>query len=104
MPRIVKSEQLTEEQAVQQSRLLKAIADPVRLRILHILRTEEEQIHVTALVEHFNLEQPTISHHLRILRDANMIDSTKSGLHVYYHIKRETLQQALAILYDLAAA
>ncbi len=61
---------LTEDEAVTQARLLKALADPTRLRILSLLSRHEGEVCVFEIVESFTLEQPTISHHLRILRDA----------------------------------
>ena len=63
---------LNEDEAVGQARLLKALADPTRLRILSLLSRYEGEVCVFEIVESFTLEQPTISHHLRILRDAGL--------------------------------
>ena len=78
----------------RQARLLKAIADPTRMRIVKILSQHEGDVCVYELVEQFQLSQPTISHHLRILRDAQVIDLRKKGLYAYYYLRRTTLQQA----------
>ncbi len=85
---------LSEEDANAQARLLKALADPHRMRILSLLSRHEGEVCVFELVEAFTLEQPTISHHLRILRDAGLVDCHKKGLWAYYYVKREALERA----------
>lgn len=93
---------LSEEDAHTQARLLKALADPHRIRILSLLSRHEGEVCVFELVEAFTLEQPTISHHLRILRDAGLVDCHKKGLWAYYYVKRKALErarEAIACLY-----
>lgn len=85
---------LNEVDAVVQARLLKALADPTRLRILSLLSRHEGEVCVFEMVESFTLEQPTISHHLRILRDAGLVDYRKKGLWAYYYVRREALTRA----------
>jgi len=92
---------LNEDDAVLQARLLKALADPTRLRILSLLSRHEGEVCVFEIVESFTLEQPTISHHLRILRDAGLVDCRKKGLWAYYYVRREALTRARAIIEDL---
>ena len=89
---------LTEEEAVVQARLLKALADPTRLRILSLLSRHEGEVCVFEIVESFTLEQPTISHHLRILRDAGLVDCRKKGLWAYYYVRREALSRAQEVI------
>ncbi|GHP00626.1 transcriptional regulator [Reticulibacter mediterranei] len=89
---------LSEEDAVVRARLLKALADPTRLRILSVLSRHEGEICVFEIVACFHLEQPTISHHLRILRDAGLVDSRKKGLWAYYFINRDALVRARAVV------
>src|SRR5574340_816647 len=89
---------LTEEEAVIQARLLKALADPTRLRILSLLSRHEGEVCVFEIVEGFTLEQPTISHHLRILRDAGLVDCRKKGLWAYYYVRREALSRAQEVI------
>lgn len=91
----------TEAVFQDQARLLKAIADPTRLRILAILSEHEGDVCVYEMVEQFQLSQPTISHHLRILRDAQIVDLRKKGLYAYYYLCRTTLQQVQKILASL---
>jgi len=93
---------LTEEEAVGQARLLKALADPTRLRILSLLSRHEGEVCVFEIVESFTLEQPTISHHLRILRDAGLVDCRKKGLWAYYYVRRDALKRAQEVISELA--
>lgn len=93
---------LTEEEAIGQARLLKALADPTRLRILSLLSRHEGEVCVFEIVESFTLEQPTISHHLRILRDAGLVDCRKKGLWAYYYVRRDALNRARDIINGLA--
>jgi len=93
---------LTEEEAISQARLLKALADPTRLRILSLLSRHEGEVCVFEIVESFTLEQPTISHHLRILRDAGLVDCRKKGLWAYYYVRREALNRAREVIEALA--
>lgn len=93
---------LSEDDAVSQARLLKALADPTRLRILSLLSRHEGEVCVFEIVESFTLEQPTISHHLRILRDAGLVDCRKKGLWAYYYVRRESLGRAREVIDGLA--
>jgi ArsR family transcriptional regulator len=63
---------------------LKALADPMRLRILDLLAQQRGPVCVCAITATFDLGQPTISHHLRILRQAGLIAGKKDGIWVYY--------------------
>jgi len=93
---------LTEDDAVVQARLLKALADPTRLRILSLLSRHEGEVCVFEIVESFTLEQPTISHHLRILCDAGLVDCRKRGLWAYYYVRRDALSRAQGVIENLA--
>ena len=89
---------LSEEDAVKQSDLLKALADPTRLRLLSLLSRYEGEVCVFEIVECFTLEQPTISHHLRILRSTGLVDCRKKSLWVYYHLCREKFTEACQLI------
>src|SRR5579859_478613 len=89
---------LGEEDARYQARLLKALADPHRMRILSLLSRHEGAVCVFEIVGAFHLEQPTISHHLRILRDADLVDCRRRGLWAYYYVRREALDRARNII------
>jgi ArsR family transcriptional regulator len=92
---------LSDDDARNQARLLKALADPTRLRILSTLSRYGGEVCVAELVENFDLEQPTISHHLRILRDAGYIDCRKRGLWAYYYLRPQLLDDAKRAIHAL---
>lgn len=90
---------LASRQASELARLLKALADPVRLGVLSQLAARGEgEVCVCDIVAAFNLSQPTISHHLRILREAGLVDSTRRGTWVYYRARPESLKALYAEL------
>jgi ArsR family transcriptional regulator len=70
--------------------LLKALADPIRLRLMSIIAASEEAC-VCDLTAPFAVSQPTISHHLKVLRDAGLVDSERRGTWVWYRARREAL-------------
>lgn len=72
--------------------LLKALADPVRLRLMSLVASHEGgEACVCDLNEAFDLSQPTISHHLKVLHDAGLLDRDKRGVWVYYRASGEAL-------------
>ena len=89
---------LTSDQAERIAPLLKAIADPVRLRLLSLVAAHEgKEACVCELQDAFDLSQPTISHHLKVLHEAGVLDRSKRATWVYYSVRTE----ALADLADL---
>ena len=68
----------------------KALGDPTRVGIVNRLARSGE-VCVCVLTEEFDLSQPTISHHLRILREAGLVDGTKRGKWSYYSVRPETI-------------
>ena len=86
------SEPITAETAERISPLLKALADPVRLRLLSLVAAHEGgEACVCDLNEAFDLSQPTISHHLKVLHEAGLLERSKRGTWVYYWADREAL-------------
>ncbi|MEX2236881.1 MAG: metalloregulator ArsR/SmtB family transcription factor [Dehalococcoidia bacterium] len=73
--------------------VLKALADETRLRIVQMLAEHQEPLCVCHIVDAFELSQPTISHHLRQLREAGLISGEKRGLWAYYTLNRDQLRQ-----------
>jgi DNA-binding transcriptional ArsR family regulator len=69
----------------------KALADPTRIRILNLLAQSEEPVCVCDIVEHFPLGQPTISHHLKVLRDVRFVVAERRGTFMYYRVNRACL-------------
>jgi len=70
-------------------RIFKALADRTRQDILELLSAHE--MNVTDICSEFRTSQPTISHHLQILRNCDLIDSRKEGKNIYYYVKREVV-------------
>ena len=68
-------------------RQIRAIGEMTRLRLLTILAEHEGQFHVEQLAEQFGMAQPTISHHLGKLLDAQLIEAHRHGLYMYYHVR-----------------
>ena len=96
-------EPMGEDQALQVSGLLKALADPVRLRLMSmVLSHEGGEACVCDLTPAFDLSQPTISHHLKVLHEAGLLDRSKRGVWVYYAVRPAALA-AVANLFDTAA-
>lgn len=78
---------LSEPQADELARSIKAIADPTRLRMISIIAAAPEQeACVCDITEAFDLGQPTISHHLRVLLDAGFLTRSKRGTWAYYRL------------------
>lgn len=73
--------------------LLQALSDPARLRILSAL--DVACVPVGAIVEATGLRQPTVSHHLRILRDRGVVRAERRGTHIYYCAASESLHPVL---------
>ena len=73
---------------VDSTRLLKAFADPVRLRLLNLLSGEREEVCVCHLHEALALSQPTVSRHLAYLRNHGLVVGRKEGLWVHYRLAR----------------
>jgi ArsR family transcriptional regulator len=72
----------------ESTRLLKAFADPVRLRVLNLLSGEKEEVCVCHLHEALGLSQPTVSRHLAYLRKHGLVVGRKEGLWVHYRLAK----------------
>ncbi len=85
-------EPLTAGQAAQIAPLLKALADPVRLRLMSLVACHPGgEACVCDLTGAFDLTQPTISHHLKVLYDCGLLGREKRGVWVYYQARTEAL-------------
>jgi ArsR family transcriptional regulator len=92
-------EPLTAEQAADLARLLKALADPTRLRLVSMVAAHEGgEACVCELTEPLGLTQPTISHHLKILTDAGIFTREKRGVWAYYALVPAALDALSAVL------
>jgi ArsR family transcriptional regulator len=86
------------EQAEQMAAIARALADPVRLQLVDVLRKHAGKVCVCELVPLFDLSQPTVSHHLKVLRDAGLVDSERRGLWAYYYVIPDALEELAAWL------
>jgi ArsR family transcriptional regulator len=97
-------EPISQPQAEQIAALLKALADPVRLRLMSLVASHEGgEACVCDLNDAFDLSQPTISHHLKVLHQAGLLDRSKRGVWVYYRARTEALADLGALIGDPAA-
>ncbi|SDK74620.1 DNA-binding transcriptional regulator, ArsR family [Actinopolyspora mzabensis] len=95
----VTGEPLSAEQATDLSAVFKALGDPVRLRLLSLIAAHTGgEACVCDLSGAFELSGPTISHHLKVLREVGAITGERRGTWVYYRVLPETLQQLSAVL------
>ncbi|HEY8480630.1 MAG TPA: metalloregulator ArsR/SmtB family transcription factor [Spirillospora sp.] len=96
---------LSEDEATVLAPLFKAIADPVRLRLLSLIACHEGgEVCVCELTAAFDLTAPTISHHLKVLKQAGLIDSERRGTWVYYRLNPGVLERLSTILEPRATA
>ena len=92
-------EPLSAEAAIQLAAKLKALSDPIRLRLLSIVASHQGgEACVCDLSAGIELTQPTISHHLKVLRTAGLLDSERRASWVYYRVNRTVLQQLSQLL------
>ena len=82
---------LSVAQAEEYAEWFKALADPTRIRILNLLARNSDPVCVCDIVDQFPLGQPTISHHLKILRDTCFVTTERRGTFIYYAINRNCL-------------
>jgi ArsR family transcriptional regulator, arsenate/arsenite/antimonite-responsive transcriptional repressor len=75
------------------ARIAKALGDPIRIQLVDVLRKHAGEVCVCELVPLFDLSQPTVSHHLKVLREAGIVGSEKRGLWAYYYVNPESLKE-----------
>ena len=81
------------QEAERIAAIAKALGDPIRLTIVDVLRKHAGKVCVCELVPLFHLAQPTISHHLKVLRDAGIVESERQGLWAYYYVRSGALDE-----------
>ena len=86
------------EHAVRMADVAKALGDPVRLQLVDVLRKHAGKVCVCELVPLFELSQPTVSHHLKVLRAAGIVGSERQGLWAYYYVIPDALGELSAWL------
>lgn len=95
----VRSDVLDESQAILLANSFAALADPIRLRMLsHIAAAGGEEVCACDLIEVAGRSQPTVSHHMKILVDAGLVDREKRGLWVWYRLVPARLDALRSVL------
>ena len=80
-------------QAERMAGVAKALADPIRLQLVDVLRNHAGKVCVCELTPLFGVGQSTVSHHLKILREAGVVDSERRGLWAYYYVHPDALKE-----------
>jgi ArsR family transcriptional regulator, arsenate/arsenite/antimonite-responsive transcriptional repressor len=73
--------------------LAKALGDPIRVQLIDVLRQHAGKVCVCELTPLFDVSQPTVSHHLKVLRDAGLVGVERRGLWAYYYVNPEALKE-----------
>ena len=94
---------LSDEEAEATAALFRALGDPARVRILNLLATADEPVCVCELVVPLRLSQPTVSHHLKKLTDAGLLEREQRGKWAFYSLNPEAIS-TLATVADLKEA
>ena len=93
------AEPLSASQAALIAPMLKALAEPVRLRLMSLVASQQGgEACVCDLTGAFDLSQPTISHHLKVLHEAGLLDREKRGVWVYYRARTQALASLGALI------
>ncbi|MEV4422877.1 metalloregulator ArsR/SmtB family transcription factor [Patulibacter sp. NPDC049589] len=81
------------DQAVRMAEVAKALGDPIRLQLVDVLRRHAGKVCVCELVPLFDISQSTLSHHLKKLRAAGIVDSERQGLWAYYYVLPDAIDE-----------
>jgi len=81
------------EQAERMAIVAQALGDPIRMQLVDVLRRHAGKVCVCELVPLFDLSQPTVSHHLKVLREAGVVGSERQGLWAYYYVENDALEE-----------
>src|SRR5215210_4771507 len=84
--------------AERMARVARALGDPIRLQLVDVLRKHAGKVCVCELTPLFDVGQPTVSHHLKVLRAAGLVDSERRGLWAYYYVTPGALEELSAWL------
>ncbi len=84
--------------AERMAKIAKALGDPIRIQIVDVLRKHAGKVCVCELTPLFDVGQPTVSHHLKVLRDAGIVASERPGLWAYYYVLPNALEEFSAWL------
>ena len=88
---------LGEDEAAATADLFKALADPARVRIVNLVATSSEPVCACELYEPLGLSQPTVSHHLKKLTEAGLLERKQRGKWAYFSLKRDAVEKLAAV-------
>src|SRR5262249_19644753 len=88
---------LDDEAAAATAELFRALADPARVRIVNLIATSDEPVCACNLYEPIGLSQPTVSHHLKKLVEARLLEREQRGKWAYCSLRREAVQTLAAV-------
>jgi ArsR family transcriptional regulator len=91
---------LTDAEAVATAELFRALGDPARVRLMNLLATNGDAVCQCDLIEPLGLSQPTVSHHMKKLVDAGLVEREQRGKWAYFSLKRDAVEK-LAVVADL---
>ena len=94
---------LSDEEAEATAQLFKALGDPARVRLVNLLAQGDGEVCMCDLIEPLGLSQPTVSHHMKKLVDAGLVEREQRGKWAYFSLKREAVER-LAVVADLKEA
>jgi ArsR family transcriptional regulator, arsenate/arsenite/antimonite-responsive transcriptional repressor len=89
---------LSEEEATATAALFAALADPARVRIVNVVATSAEPVCACDLIEPLGLSQPTVSHHLKKLVDAGLLDREQRGKWAYFSLTPEATERLAGVV------
>ena len=88
---------LSDGEASATAELFKALADPSRVRAVNILATNDEPVCICNLTEPLGLSQPTVSHHMKKLLDAGLVEREQRGKWAYFSLKPDAVEKLAAV-------
>ena len=94
---------ITDEEAIATAELFKALGDPTRVRLVNMIATSGGEVCMCDLIDPVGLSQPTVSHHMKKLVDAGLVEREQRGKWAYFSLKRDAVEK-LAVVADLKGA
>ena len=88
---------LSDDEAGATAALFRALSDPARVRIVNLLATSDEPVCICNLTDPLGLSQPTVSHHMKKLHDAGLVDREQRGKWAYFSLNADSLQTLAAV-------
>ncbi|MGI8972718.1 MAG: ArsR/SmtB family transcription factor, partial [Gaiella sp.] len=88
---------LSDEEAEATAELFKALGDPARVRLVNLLATNDGAVCMCDLIEPVGLSQPTVSHHMKKLVDAGLVEREQRGKWAFFSLKRDAVDKLAAV-------